>query len=150
MGIDPGTNFMGYAIIKVFGKNQKPELVVSGIVDMIKITDPYIKLQRIFSRTLQVIDSYQPDELAIEAQFYGKNVQSMLKLGRAQGVAIAAALQRDIPIFELHTTSEMLDETDAIAIAYCHYLQSCNPLTSAGHTCKSWNDFIKKNPDKLV
>ena len=88
MGIDPGTNFMGYAIIKVFGKNQKPELVVSGIVDMIKITDPYIKLQRIFSRTLQVIDSYQPDELAIEAQFYGKNVQSMLKLGRAQGVAI--------------------------------------------------------------
>ena len=173
MGIDPGTNFMGYAIIKVFGKNQKPELVVSGIVDMIKITDPYIKLQRIFSRTLQVIDSYQPDELAIEAQFYGKNVQSMLKLGRA----IAAALQRDIPIFEyaprkikmsvtgsgtaskeqialllgkfmtLHTTSEMLDETDAIAIAYCHYLQSCNPLTSAGHTC---NDFIKKNPDKLV
>ena len=83
MGIDPGTNFMGYAIIKVFGKNQKPELVVSGIVDMIKITDPYIKLQRIFSRTLQVIDSYQPDELAIEAQFYGKNVQSMLKLGRA-------------------------------------------------------------------
>ena len=68
MGIDPGTNFMGYAIIKVFGKNQKPELVVSGIVDMIKITDPYIKLQRIFSRTLQVIDSYQPDELAIEAQ----------------------------------------------------------------------------------
>ena len=180
MGIDPGTNFMGYAIIKVFGKNQKPELVVSGIVDMIKITDPYIKLQRIFSRTLQVIDSYQPDELAIEAQFYGKNIQSMLKLGRAQGVAIAAALQRDIPIFEyaprkikmsvpgsgtaskeqialllgkfmtLHTTSEMLDETDAIAIAYCHYLQSCNPLTSAGHTCKSWNDFIKKNPDKLV
>ena len=100
MGIDPGTNFMGYAIIKVFGKNQKPELVVSGIVDMIKITDPYIKLQRIFSRTLQVIDSYQPDELAIEAQFYGKNIQSMLKLGRAQGVAIAAALQRDIPIFE--------------------------------------------------
>ena len=72
MGIDPGTNFMGYAIIKVFGKNQKPELVVSGIVDMIKITDPYIRLQRIFSRTLQVIDSYQPDELAIEAQFYGK------------------------------------------------------------------------------
>ena len=97
MGIDPGTNFMGYAIIKVFGKNQKPELVVSGIVDMIKITDPYIKLQRIFSRTLQVIDSYQPDELAIEAQFYGKNVQSMLKLGRAQGVAIAAALQEISP-----------------------------------------------------
>ena len=100
MGIDPGTNFMGYAIIRVFGKTKKPELVISGVVDMIKITDPYLKLQRIFKRTLQVIDSYQPDELAIEAQFFGKNVQSMLKLGSAQGVAIAAALQRDSPIFE--------------------------------------------------
>lgn len=180
MGIDPGTNFMGYAIIKVSGKTQKPELVVSGVLDMNKITDPYIKLQRIFKRTLQVIDSYQPDELAIEAQFYGKNVQSMLKLGRAQGVAIAAALQRDIPIFEyaprkikmsvtgsgtaskeqialllskymtLTTTSEMLDETDAIAIAYCHFIQCCSPLATEGKQCKSWGDFIKKNPDKIV
>lgn len=180
MGIDPGTNFMGYAIIKIAGKNQKPELLVSGVLDMNKISDPYIKLQRIFKRTLQVIDSYRPDELAIEAQFYGKNVQSMLKLGRAQGVAIAAALQRNIPIFEyaprkikmsvtgsgtaskeqiasllskfmtIHTTTEQLDETDAIAIAYCHYLQSCNPLAAEGQSCKSWNDFIKKNPDKLV
>lgn len=180
MGIDPGTNFMGYAIIRTFGKNKKPELVVSGVVDMNKISDPYIKLQRIFKRTLQVIDSYQPDELAIEAQFYGKNVQSMLKLGRAQGVAIAAALQRDIPIFEyaprkikmsvtgsgtaskeqiatllakfmtIHTTTELLDETDAIAIAYCHYLQSCNPLNAEGSACRNWNDFIKKNPDKII
>ena len=100
MGIDPGTNFMGYAILKAYGKNQKPVLLVSGVLDMGKIADPYLKLQYIFKRTLQVIDSYQPDELAIESQFYGKNVQSMLKLGRAQGVAIAAALQRDIPIFE--------------------------------------------------
>lgn len=180
MGIDPGTNFMGYAIIKTFGKTRKPELVVSGVLDMDKIADPYIKLQRIFKRTLQVIDSYQPDELAIEAQFFGKNVQSMLKLGRAQGVAIAAALQRDIPIFEyaprkikmsvtgsgtaskeqialllgkfmtITTTSDMLDETDAIAIAYCHYLQSCSPLAAEGHSCKSWSDFVKKNPGKLL
>lgn len=100
MGIDPGTNFMGYAIIRTFGKSKKPQLVISGVLDMDKISDPYIKLQRIFKRTLQVIDSYHPDELAIEAQFYGKNIQSMLKLGRAQGVAIAAALQREIPIFE--------------------------------------------------
>ena len=100
MGIDPGTNFMGYAILKTTGKNCKPELVVSGVVDMKKMTDPYLKLQRVFQRTLQVIDSYHPDELAIESQFYGKNIQSMLKLGRAQGVAIAAALQRNIPIFE--------------------------------------------------
>ena len=100
MGIDPGTNFMGYAILRTTGKNCKPELVVSGVVDMKKMTDPYLKLQRVFQRTLQVIDSYHPDELAIESQFYGKNIQSMLKLGRAQGVAIAAALQRNIPIFE--------------------------------------------------
>lgn len=180
MGIDPGTNFMGYAIIKVNGKKQKPELVVSGVLDMDQISDPYIKLQRIFKRTIQVIDSYQPDELAIESQFYGKNVQSMLKLGRAQGVAIAAALQRDIPIFEyaprkikmsvtgsgtaskeqialllgkfmtITASSSMLDETDAIAIAYCHYIQSSSPLTSDGKNCKSWSDFIKKNPDKLI
>lgn len=97
MGIDPGTNFMGYAIIRTFGKSKKPQLVISGVLDMDKISDPYIKLQRIFKRTLQVIDSYHPDELAIEAQFYGKNIQSMLKLGRAQGVATAAALQREIP-----------------------------------------------------
>ncbi len=180
MGIDPGTNFMGYAIIKVTGKNRKPELIVSGVLDMDKIHDPYIKLQRIFKRTLQVIDTYHPDELAIEAQFYGKNVQSMLKLGRAQGVAIAAALQRNSPIFEyaprkikmsvtgtgtaskeqialllgklmtLNTTTGQLDETDAIAIAYCHHLQSCNPLATEGQTCKSWSDFVKKNPDKLI
>lgn len=180
MGIDPGTNFMGYAIIHTFGKNKKPELIVSGVLDMNKMTDPYIKLQYIFKRTLQVIDSYQPDELAIESQFFGKNIQSMLKLGRAQGVAIAAALQRDIPIFEyapkkikmsvtgsgsaskeqialllskfmvFNTTSEMLDETDAIAIAYCHYLQICNPITSEGTPCRNWSDFIKKNPNKIV
>lgn len=180
MGIDPGTNFMGYAIIKITSNHQKPELVVSGVLDMDKLTDPYLKLQRIFRRTLQVIDAYHPDELAIEAQFYGKNVQSMLKLGRAQGVAIAAALQRDIPIFEyaprkikmsvtgsgtatkeqialllskfmtIRTTSEMLDETDAIAIAYCHYLQSSNPLLSEGKTCKNWSEFIKKNPGKVI
>lgn len=180
MGIDPGTNFMGYAIIRTFGKNKKPELVVSGVLDMNKITDPYIKLQRIFKRTLQVIDSYQPDELAIESQFFGKNIQSMLKLGRAQGVAIAAALQRDIPIFEyapkkikmsvtgsgnaskeqialllgkfmiINTTSDMMDETDAIAIAYCHYLQNCSPIINKDSSCRDWSDFIKKNPDKIV
>lgn len=180
MGIDPGTNFMGYAVIRTFGKHKKPELVVSGVLDMDKISDPYLKLQRIFSRTLQVIDSYQPDELAIEAPFFGKNVQSMLKLGRAQGVAMAAALQRDIPIFEyaprkvkmsvtgsgtaskeqialllgkfmtIQTTSDMLDETDAIAIAYCHYLQGCSAVDTGKAGCKSWGDFIKKNPDKLI
>ncbi len=178
MGIDPGTNFMGYAVIRTWGKNQKPQLVVSGVLDIDKVRDPYIKLQRIFRRTLQVIDSYHPDELAIEAQFFGKNVQSMLKLGRAQGVAIAAALQRDIPIFEyaprkikmsvtgsgtaskeqialllgkfmeINTTSDTLDETDAIAIAYCHHLQGGLP-SDGSPRCKDWSDYIKQNPDKV-
>ena len=179
MGIDPGTNFMGYAILKTTGKNCKPELVVSGVVDMKKMSDPYLKLQRVFQRTLQVIDSYHPDELAIESQFYGKNIQSMLKLGRAQGVAIAAALQRNIPIFEyapkkikmsitgtgeaskeqialllrkfmtIPATISTLDETDAIAIAYCHHLQGNLP-TTGNSKCKDWGDFIKQNPDKVL
>ncbi len=120
-----------------------------------------------------------PDELAIESQFYGKNIQSMLKLGRAQGVAIAAALQRNIPIFEyapkkikmsitgtgeaskeqialllskfmtIPTTISTLDETDAIAIAYCHHLQGNLP-TTGNPKCKDWGDFIKQNPDKVL
>ena len=162
MGIDPGTNFMGYAILKTTGKNCKPELVVSGVVNMKKMSDPYLKLQRVFQRTLQVIDSYHPDELAIES-----------------GVAIAAALQRDIPIFEyapkkikmsitgtgeaskeqialllgkfmtIPTTISTLDETDAIAIAYCHHLQGNLP-TTGNPKCKDWGDFIKQNPDKVL
>ncbi len=179
MGIDPGTNFMGYAILRTTGKNSKPELIVSGVVDMKKLDDPYLKLQRVFQRTLQVIDSYHPDEFAIESQFYGKNIQSMLKLGRAQGVAIAAALQRNIPIFEyapkkikmsitgtgeaskeqiaillgkfmvMPDTISTLDETDAIAIAYCHHLQGSLPTTGSSK-CKDWGDFIKQNPDKVL
>ena len=179
MGIDPGTNFMGYAILRTTGKNSRPELVVSGVVDMKKLDDPYLKLQRVFQRTLQVIDSYHPDELAIESQFYGKNIQSMLKLGRAQGVAIAAALQRNIPIFEyapkkikmsitgtgeaskeqiaillgkfmvMPDTISTLDETDAIAIAYCHHIQGNLP-TTGGSKCKDGGDFIKQTPDKVL
>jgi len=175
MGIDPGTNLMGYGLIRVV--NKKPEILVSGYLDLKKIKDPYIKLQKIFQRTLQVIDEYQPDELAIESQFFGKNIQSMLKLGRAQGVAIAAALQRDIPIFEYAprkiklaisgtgtASKEQLavvmqrffnakefptnsDETDAIAIALCHYFQSSSPISKSKPT--SWADFVKKNPNKI-
>lgn len=175
MGIDPGTNCMGYAILKIVGN--KPMILISGILDLKKLGDPYLKLQHIFKRTLQVIDEYQPDELAIESQFFGKNVQSMLKLGRAQGVCIAAALQRDIPICEYAprkiklaitgtgtASKEQLatimdryfnipnfptnsDETDAIAIALCHFFQS-NPLLSSKKT-NSWSDFIKQNPERI-
>ena len=182
LGIDPGTNFLGYAVIAIPSGGKKPHLVVSGVVDLKKITDPYLKLQKIFNRVLQVIEEYIPDELAIEAPFYDKNAQSMLKLGRAQGVAMAAALHRGVPVCEyaprkvkmsitgvgsaskeqiatllknymtIHTTTEMLDETDAIAIAYCHYLQTSTPLAGDlghGSTSKSWSEFIKNNPNRV-
>ena len=98
LGIDPGTAIMGYGLLKVCGN--KTELIAMGVLDLKKYTDHYLKLQRIFARTLSLIDEFHPDSLAIEAPFFGKNVQSMLKLGRAQGVAMSAALYRDIPITE--------------------------------------------------
>jgi crossover junction endodeoxyribonuclease RuvC len=175
LGIDPGTNIMGYGVIEAHGKN--PVLVTLGITDMRKEKDPYKSLQIIFREVIQLIDSYHPDELAIEAPFYGKNVQSMLKLGRAQGVAIAAALSKDIPIFEyaprkikmaitgqgnaskeqvadileriLHFNdiSKNLDATDGLAAAVCHFFQA----KPSGNTksFSSWNDFLRKNPDRL-
>ncbi|MDR1415594.1 MAG: crossover junction endodeoxyribonuclease RuvC [Odoribacteraceae bacterium] len=179
MGVDPGTSVMGYAILRSAGRSARPSLVISGVVDMRRLDDPYLKLQHVFRRALQVIDEYHPDELAIESQFIGKNIQSTLKLGRAQGVAIAAALQRDIPVFEyaprkvkmsvtgtgtaskeqvatmlgklveLPDTLSTLDETDAIAIAYCHLLQAGVPAAGEGK-CKSWAEFVKRNPGKTV
>jgi len=98
LGIDPGTTIMGYGILKVTGN--KTEMLAMGVLDLKKYKDHYLKLQRIFARTLSLIDEFHPDHLAIEAPFFGKNVQSMLKLGRAQGVAMSAALYRDIPITE--------------------------------------------------
>ncbi|MDR1729153.1 MAG: crossover junction endodeoxyribonuclease RuvC [Prevotellaceae bacterium] len=98
LGIDPGTLIMGYGLLKI--TENKPQLLVMGVLDLKKYDDPYLKLQKIFNRTLALIDEYHPDELAIETPFFGKNVQSMLKLGRAQGVAISAALHRNLPITE--------------------------------------------------
>jgi crossover junction endodeoxyribonuclease RuvC len=98
LGIDPGTNITGYGVIRAFGN--VPELVTLGSIDLSKFGDHYLKLKHIFDRTLGLIEEYHPDELAVEAPFYGKNVQSMLKLGRAQGAAISAALYRSVPIFE--------------------------------------------------
>jgi len=176
LGIDPGTNLMGYGILKVRGK-EVVSVVVSGIIDMRKLNDPYMKLRTIYNRVSQIIDEYLPDELAIESQFYGINVQSMLKLGRAQGVAISAALQRDLPIFEyapkkikmsitgtgeaskeqialllpkllkVKLTPRSFDETDALAIAYCHLIQSTSVISSSKSS--NWNDFIKKNPNRV-
>ncbi len=151
MGIDPGTNIMGYGVVGLVGKEYY--LLSIGIIRLDKLEDHALKLKHIFERVTGLIESYHPDELAIEAPFYGKNVQSMLKLGRAQGVAIAAALMRQIPIFEYQPrkiklaitgsgnadkerVAEMLqkllhfeempkhlDATDGLAAAMCHIFQ---------------------------
>lgn len=175
LGIDPGTTVMGYGVIKSSGGD--PELIVIGVIDLTRYEDHYVKLKVIFDRTIGIIDEYHPDELAIEAPFYGKNVQSMLKLGRAQGAAIAAALSRSLPIFEyaprkikmsitgqggaskeqvaamlmrilkFSETDLKLDATDGLAAALCHYFQSSR--ISRGKVYNSWKDFIGKNPSRL-
>ena len=175
LGIDPGTNIMGYGIIRAKGK--KPFYQDMGVLDIRKTTDPYLKLNRIFETTLTLIDRHHPDELAIEAPFYGKNVQSMLKLGRAQGVAIAAALSRDIPVFEyaprkiklaitgvgqaskeqvsnmlermfaIKDMPSMYDATDGLAVAVCHFYEKSPGQKKSSH--KNWEDFIRKNPGRV-
>jgi crossover junction endodeoxyribonuclease RuvC len=176
MGIDPGTNIMGYGIILVKGKEL--ELVTMGVLKLGKYGDHAVKLKKIFDRTLGLIEEYHPDELAIEAPFYGKNVQSMLKLGRAQGVAIAAALSRLLPIVEysprkikqsitgsgsaskeqvasmLQTLlnqklqTDPLDATDGLAVAVCHYFQNNSPEN--GKKFSGWKSFLSDNPDRIA
>ena len=157
LGIDPGTNVMGYGVIRVNGN--KAGLIAMGVIDMRKMTDPYLKLGRIFDRVTGVIEEYLPDEMAIEAPFFGKNVQSMLKLGRAQGVAIATGqgdaskeqvagmLQRLLKI-EQSDMPKFLDATDALGAAYCHFLQSSTPQSQDRHY-GSWKDFVNKNRAKV-
>jgi len=175
LGIDPGTNIMGYGIIHVKGK--KIELVQMGVLHLSKLGSHELKLKKIFERTLQLVDEYKPDEFSVEAPFFGKNVQSMLKLGRAQGVAMSAALYRNVPIFEyapkkikmsitgngnaskeqvaamlksILNIAEMpkhLDASDGLAAAVCHFFQR-NP-TKGGGDYSGWGAFIKDNPDKL-
>ncbi len=178
LGIDPGTNVMGYGLLHV--KGNKAELVVMGVVDMRRESDPYVRLGRIYERVATIIDAYHPDELAIEAPFFGKNVQSMLKLGRAQGVAIAAAIRQGVPIHEYAPLKikmaitgngsaskeqvaamlqrllslrddqkpHFMDATDALAAAYCHFLQMGRPETGAKHY-SSWKDFALKNQRRV-
>lgn len=177
LGIDPGTNVMGYGVIKVIGN--KAEMVSMGVIDLRKMTDPYLRLGYIFERVTGIIDSFLPDEMAIESPFFGKNVQSMLKLGRAQGVAIAAAIHHDIPIHEyaplkikmaitgngsaskqqvarmlqrmlnldVKEMPKFMDATDALGAAYCHFLQMGRPESQASF--KSWKDFVNKNQSRV-
>jgi crossover junction endodeoxyribonuclease RuvC len=166
---------MGYGLIHDNGKNMV--LLSLGVIRLEKIGDPYLKLQRIFERTLSLIDEYKPDELAIEAPFFGKNVQSMLKLGRAQGVAIAAALYRSVPIFEysprkikqsitgrgsaskeqvaamlinllsIRENPQYLDATDGLAAAVCHYFQRAPDPGKKAYS--GWKSFISDNPGRI-
>lgn len=177
LGIDPGTNVMGYGLLKVSGN--KARLMVMGVIDMRKEKDVYLRLGKIFERVTGIIDEFLPDEMAIEAPFFGKNVQSMLKLGRAQGVAIAAAIHHCVPIHEyaplkikmaitgngqaskeqvagmlqklLHMRDDQMphfmDSTDALAAAYCHFLQMSRPVTDDKHY-GSWKDFVRKNKER--
>ncbi len=178
LGIDPGTNLMGYGVLKV--SEGKAKALALGVIDLRKFADGYLKLGHIYERVTGIISSYLPDELAIEAPFFGKNVQSMLKLGRAQGVAIAAAIQREVPITEyapmkikmaltgigtaskeqvagmlqriLHLSEEQMnkhmDATDALAAAYCHYMQMNRPQSEVHY--RSWKDFALKNEKRIT
>lgn len=175
LGIDPGTTVTGYGVIRVKGRS--PSLITLGIIDLRKKEDHFRKIRTIFEQTLELIDLHHPDEFAIEAPFFGKNVQSMLKLGRAQGAAISAALYRDLPVFEyaprmikmsitgrgqaskeqvatmlktlleFRSESMVLDATDALGAALCHFYQSSKP--AAAKEYRNWSDFIKKNSDRI-
>ena len=177
IGIDPGTNVMGYGVIE-FDKKEI-YLITMGTSKLSKFENHYMRLNRIYERVSGLISQYTPQSMSIEAPFFGKNVQSMLKLGRAQGVAIAAAMQYDIPITEYAPTKiklaitgqgaaskqqvadllrrilkiseedmlPQLDATDAVAAALCHYYQQKNPITTKGGG--SWKDFIEKNPQRV-
>ncbi len=173
LGLDPGTNIMGYGIICI--KGSSITLIQYGVIHLSKYAGHELKLKKIFERVLGLVDEYHPDEVALEAPFFGKNVQSMLKLGRAQGVAMSAALAREIPIVEyaprkvkqsvtgngnaskeqvarmlmtvltIRELPKLLDATDALAVAVCHYFQQRAPKSKG----KSWEAFIKDNPHKL-
>ncbi len=175
LGIDPGTTIMGFGLIKVVRK--KMEFLLLNELQLSKYDDHYVRLKYIFERTLQLIDSHHPDEIAIEAPFFGKNVQSMLKLGRAQGVAMAAGLSRQIPITEyspkkikmaitgngnaskeqvakmlqslldLKTLPKNLDSTDGLAAAVCHFYNSGKISTGKNYT--GWSAFVKQNEGRI-
>jgi crossover junction endodeoxyribonuclease RuvC len=176
MGIDPGTAIMGYGL--VLERGNKIELVSMGVVRMDHLDDHFLKLQRIFEKTISLIDEFKPDVLAIEAPFYGKNIQVMLKLGRAQGIAMAAALSRNISVTEyaprkikqsitgkgtaskeqvaamlqrllsFKETPAFLDATDGLAVAVCHSFQRTNMGTSA-KSYSGWDAFAKDNKNRV-
>ena len=175
LGIDPGTTIMGFGLIKVI--NKKMELIEMEELKLIKIKDHYVRLKLIFEKTIELIDKHKPDEISIEAPFFGKNVQSMLKLGRAQGGAMAAGLSRQIPVteyspkkikmaitgngnaskeqvakmlqnlFNIKELPKNLDSTDGLAAAVCHFYN--NESISTDKKYSGWSSYIKNNPKKI-
>ena len=175
LGIDPGTTIMGFGLIEI--KSKKMNLLELNELKLIKIPDHYLRLKLIFERTIDLIDKYSPDEIAIEAPFFGKNVQSMLKLGRAQGVAMSAGLSRQIPVIEyspkkikmaitgngnaskeqvakmlqnllsIKNLPKNLDSTDGLAAAVCHFYNLGN--IKSYNKYNSWSSYIKNNPEKI-
>lgn len=176
LGIDPGTNILGYGVIEVDSKG--PHYKTMGVFDLRKIKEPFEKLANIFAGVEEIIETFKPDELAVESPFYGKNAQVILKLGRAQGAAITAATMRGLPVAEyaprkakiaicgngaaskeqvsmmiqrtlkVELDPEYLDATDALAIALCHYYQTTNPLAATGGK-SDWKKFVDDNPDRV-
>ncbi len=178
LGIDPGTIMMGYAVVAV--KSNKPKLLTMDALKLSTHKDIYQRLHLIYQKVVHLIEEYHPDTFAIEAPFFGKNVQSMLKLGRAQGVAIAAAMHASLPVTEysprkvkqsvagngnaakeqvwkmlqqeLHLTEQPthFDATDALAVALCHHYQTSSPLSSGTKSFNGWEDFVSKNENRLL
>lgn len=178
LGIDPGTSVMGYAVIEIV--KAKPVLLAMDVLKLGSEKNIYARLEQIHSKVAFIITTYQPTSFAIEAPFFGKNVQSMLKLGRAQGVAIAAAMQAKLTVTEyspkkikqsitgngnagkeqvwkmlqhtLHIAEEpkFFDATDALAVAICHHYQMSSPIAKEAKDFKGWKDFLAKNPDKML
>ena len=176
LGIDPGTLIMGYGLIHI--QNNKLFLIALDVIKLDKLDEHADRLKKIFERVVELIDQYKPDELAIEAPFFGKNVQSMLKLGRAQGVAIAAALSKNIPMTEYSPKKikmsitgngnaskeqvaamlesllnfkhddKYLDATDALGAAVCHYFQNKTAASGAKKSYSGWDAFVKDNPKR--
>ncbi len=177
LGIDPGTNILGFGLIKL--EHKKIYLIELDVLLLNKIKDHDIRLKNIFDKTTYLIDTFNVDEVAIEAPFFGKNIQSMLKLGRAQGVAIIASIKKNKKVFEYapkkiklavtgsgksskNQVSSMLksmlnikkkipyfDATDGLAVAVCHALQN-NAISKHSVKNKNWSDFIKNNPERLI
>ena len=177
LGIDPGTNILGFGVVSVDSKG--PHYLDMGVFDLRKIKDPFEKLANIFAGVSELIEVHKPDALAVESPFYGKNAQVILKLGRAQGAAITAAIMKGIPVAEyaprkakiaicgngaaskeqvammiqrtlkVELDPKYLDATDALAIAMCHYYQQSSPLAAVSSSSGGWESFLKNNPERI-